>query len=147
MTNDPAAFRDLKILIVEDAFLVAIDICAQLESLGCRIVGPAARLNTALKLATKEPLDGAFLDVNLAGELSFPVAAALDARNIPYVFMSGYDSADMFPPEYRDTLRLAKPFRQSELVEALADRISKRRSVKERRAERGRLGKLVNIAG
>lgn len=126
MAGDTAILRGLRILVVEDAFLVAIDICAQLEDCGCRVIGPAGRLGKALDLARKEPLDGALLDLNLAGDLSFPVAAALDARNIPYVFLTGYDSVNMFPREYRDVPRLAKPFSHLDVAEALAGEIRRR---------------------
>ena len=124
-----------RILIVEDAFLIALDLCEQLESCGCTVAGPAGRLRRALDLAEHEELDGAVLDVNLAGELSFPVAAALAARNIPYVFLTGYDDDAAFPPEYRNIVRIAKPFRSSDLAPMLAGYLGGRREGVEAKAK------------
>ena len=106
--------------VVEDAFLIALDLRDELERCGCTVAGPVGRLQQALDVAQHEALDGAVLDVNLAGELSFPVAAALDARNIPYVFLTGYDDDRDFPPEYRNSIRVSKPFRSSEIAPMLA---------------------------
>lgn len=125
MVTETHRLHGLNILVVEDAFLVAIDICAHLEGCGCKITGPVARLEPALELARKEPIEGALLDVNLAGELSFPIASALEARHLPYVFLTGYDSDGVFPPEFQDVPRLSKPFRQSDLIEIMIENIAK----------------------
>jgi CheY-like chemotaxis protein len=126
MTMDIVKLPRMDLLVVEDAFLVAIDICAQLESVGCRITGPVARLRPALELARNEPIDGALLDVNLAGELSFPIAEALEARRIPFAFLTGYDDDAMFPTEFQDVPRLAKPFRHCDLVDLLIENFARR---------------------
>jgi len=81
--------------------------------------GPVAHLADAAKLAREASLDGAVLDVNLAGERSFPVAAILRERHVPYVFLAGYDSDDVFPPEYRQAPRLGKPFRYQDLIDLM----------------------------
>ena len=107
------------VLVVEDALLVADLIVEALEDLGCTIIGPVPRLAQALALATTEHLDGALLDVNLAGERCFPIAEALAARGIPFAFLTGYGDYGM-PPEYRGTPRLAKPFSIASLVELVA---------------------------
>jgi CheY-like chemotaxis protein len=109
-----------KILVVEDAYLVAMDLCEEMEGLGCTVVGPVGRLELALDLAQREQIDGAVLDVNLAGELSFPVAEALSARHIPYVLVTSYDDDAAFPSEYRNILRFSKPYRSSHLAPILA---------------------------
>ncbi len=127
MVSESTKLRGLKLLIVEDSFLVALDLCVHLEKHGCIVVGPAARLGRALALARDGWLDGAVLDVNLAGETSFPVAAVLGARKLPFVFLSGYDDAEMFPPEFRQAPRLAKPFDYADMVRVLADHLVKPR--------------------
>lgn len=106
--------------------MIALDLRDELERCGCAVAGPVGRLRQALDVTRHEALDGAVLDVNLEGELSFPVAAALDARNIPYVFLTGYDDDNAFPPEYRDSARLSKPFRSSEIAAMLAGYFSRR---------------------
>jgi hypothetical protein len=65
-------------------------------------------IDAALDLIARAPLDGAVLDIKLAGELSFPVAAALIERDIPFLFLTGYDDL-VVPPQYRAMRRLEKP--------------------------------------
>jgi CheY-like chemotaxis protein len=120
MAGEATALRGLRILIVEDAFLIAIDLCAKLESCGCTVVGPAGRLSQALRLAKEERLDGALLDVNLNGQMSFPVAEALRARNVPFVFASGYDDKSVWPREFWDIPTVTKPYSFPELTSVLA---------------------------
>jgi len=113
------ALAGLKILVVEDTLLVAESICDILEHVGCTVIGPAPRADRALELACGTELDGAVLDVNLAGERSFQVAAALRERQVPYVFVTGYDDPTALPLSYHQVPRLTKPFRSRSLIEAL----------------------------
>ena len=108
--------QGLRILVVEDIYLVAEVICEQLRDCGCEVVGPVGQLNEALALARQETLDGAILDVNLKGQSSFSVSDALSERTIPYVFLTGYDTVNMFPTAYRDAPRLGKPFRHADFI-------------------------------
>ena len=98
----------ITVLVVEDMALLADLLAEELESAGCRVVGPAARLNQGLALAGTADLDGALLDVNLGGENCFPIADALAARGVPFVFLTGYGTT-MLPASYRDVPCLAKP--------------------------------------
>lgn len=116
------AERRLRILIVEDEMLVAMNIEDMLTELGHEVVGIASRIEPALALAREGGFDAAMLDVNLAGDRSFPVADLLVERNIPFLFATGYGRAGI-EPAYRDRPVLQKPFRAAELlaaVEALA---------------------------
>jgi CheY-like chemotaxis protein len=116
---DNPDLQGLRILIVEDMLLVAEVIAEELQDRGCRVVGPAARLAQGLALATESDLDGALLDVNLAGERCFPIADELSKRAIPYVFLTGYGDAGI-PPSYQHAPRLAKPFEPRALIEVVA---------------------------
>lgn len=87
------------ILIVEDEMLVAMMLEDRLEA-GGYIVIKASRLSRGLELAESEPIDVALLDINLAGTESFPIAAMLRCRGIPFVFSSGY-GADGLPADWR----------------------------------------------
>jgi CheY-like chemotaxis protein len=109
----------MRILIVEDEMLVAMNIEDMLEELGHEVVGIAGRLGTALALARDEAFDVAMLDVNLAGDRSFPVADLLIARGIPFLFATGY-GLDGIDEKYRDRPVLQKPFRAAELAAAVA---------------------------
>ncbi len=117
MSPDTAApdLRGIRVLVVEDTFLIADLIVETLSDLGCRVVGPAARLNQGLALVNGEPLDGALLDVNLAGEQCFPIADALAERRVPFAFLTGYGDVGI-PAAYQQVPRLAKPFALPELV-------------------------------
>jgi PAS domain S-box-containing protein len=108
-----------RILLVEDAALAAMELEAVLTDAGCAVVGPAARLDQAIRLASREPLDGALLDVNLGGELVFPLAEQLRAAGVPFVFVSGYDSRAIFPPEFKAAPCLGKPVGEEALLAAL----------------------------
>jgi hypothetical protein len=98
-----------RILVVEDDFVMALDICGLVEGLGGTVVGPAGRLAQGLALARSEDLDGAILDVNLGRENSFPLADKLLADAIPVIFTTGYD-VTMLPPRFANLPRLGKPF-------------------------------------
>src|SRR5262249_47228744 len=91
----------LKVLVVEDESLVALDIETMLEEMGCTVVASVPRLVRALDLASRLDLDLAVLDINLAGEVVYPLAFRLAARGIPFLFSTGYSTADL-PPALRD---------------------------------------------
>lgn len=97
-----------RILVVEDEYFIASDIRRTLKQEGAVVVGPVGNLKEGLSLA-EEPIDAAVLDVNLEEAMSYPIAERLDARSIPYMFLTGYDEWSL-PAAYRDATRLAKPF-------------------------------------
>src|SRR5215213_151250 len=78
--------KGLRILVVEDEAAISLLLEDMLLDFGCEVIGPAARLSAALEAVSRESLDIAILDVNVAGEPIYPVAEALDARKIPFVF-------------------------------------------------------------
>ena len=112
------ADRRLRILIVEDEMLVAMNIEDMLLDLGHEVAGLAGRLDAAMALAREAEFDLAMLDVNLAGETSFPVAAILADRGIPFLFATGYGMKGV-AEEYRSYPILQKPFRAHDLDQAL----------------------------
>jgi DNA-binding response OmpR family regulator len=119
---DKGALSGLRVLIVEDMWLVADDLAATLEDWGVEVVGPAAKLEEGMLHAQKTPLDGALLDVNLGGDVtSVPIAAALRDRGVPFVFLSGYDSLSALPSEFADRPKLAKPIEPRALAGAMAE--------------------------
>lgn len=117
---DPAVALDGRhILVIEDEFLIAEDLREALEQLGAVVIGPAATADDALALIAAAPrLDGATVDVTLRGERSDRVAAALSARHIPFVLLTGYGGEDL-PPHLRDAPRCQKPFDLTEVVHRL----------------------------
>jgi CheY-like chemotaxis protein len=115
--NSPLSGR--KVLVVEDEMIVVWLLEDMLVDLGCAIVGPATSVNQALAMIDAEAFDAAVLDVNLDGQMSYPVADALTARGMPFVFSTGYDK-DTLRDGYRTFPVLQKPFHRSELGDALA---------------------------
>jgi DNA-binding response OmpR family regulator len=93
VASDPD--RAARILVVEDEMLVAMVLEDQLTEAGCEVVGPAFSVEHAMRLGESEPLDGAVLDINLAGEKVYPVADLLAARNVPFVYVTGFGQAGL----------------------------------------------------
>src|SRR5215472_11843709 len=100
----------LKVLVVEDSYLIAEHVSDLLVQYGAEVVGPVGRLGQGLKLVEDgAPVDGALLDVNLDGEFCFPIAAALAQRAVPFAFLTGYDDDDIIPRDFAGAPRLGKP--------------------------------------
>lgn len=118
MSDSPLSGR--RVLLIEDEMMVAMLLEDMLADLGCTVVGPAARVEQALAMIeVAGTLDAAVLDVNLNGQQSYPVANALVACGVPFVFATGY-GRDSVMNGYRDIPQLQKPFKLSELSDALA---------------------------
>lgn len=108
-----------RILVVEDESLVAMLLETILDDLGCETVGPVSSVAEALDVvAARDDLDGGLLDVNVAGVEIFPVAEALAARNLPFVFSTGYGEGGL-PDEWKGRITLQKPFTESAVQAAL----------------------------
>jgi CheY-like chemotaxis protein len=104
-----------RVLVVEDEMLVLIMIEDMLADLGCKSVTSAATVGKALALIDAQAFDAAMLDMNLNGSDSHPVAEALTARGVPFVYSTGntgHGSID----GYSGRPVLKKPFKYEELV-------------------------------
>lgn len=109
------------ILIVEDEFLIALDLELLLERHGWRVMGPVATVRDALGLLDVELPLVAILDVNLGIELVTPVAETLKARGIPFVVASAYEKPEQIGGEVlADAPNVGKPTRERHLLAALA---------------------------
>lgn len=107
-----------RVLVVEDESLVAMLLETILEDMGCTPVGPAATVDEGLSMVEGETLDAALLDVNVAGAQVFPVAEALKARGVPFVFSTGYGEGGL-PDAWRGQPTLQKPFTEAAVRDAL----------------------------
>lgn len=121
MTPGRVDLSGLRLLVVEDNYLMAEVLADTLGDFGCEVVGPAPDVATGRELARDSDLDGALLDINLFGEFCFPIARVLSDRGIPYVFVTGYDSTRMIPAEFALVPRLAKPVETGHLATAIAE--------------------------
>lgn len=72
------------------------------------MIGPARDLPTGLAAIRSQQPDCAVLDINLRGQLAFPIAAALRADDIPAIFATGYDRSPI-PAEFADIPHFQKP--------------------------------------
>ena len=109
-----ADLSGLKIMVVEDEPLIAMDLKDLLTASGCSVVGPALTLKQGMRLLENETIDGAILDVNLGRENVFPLADALAGRSIPFVYVTGY--ANMLRPCNHGRPVLQKPYRNQDLL-------------------------------
>jgi len=107
-----------RVLVVEDDYLVAMDIVRTLERAGAEVIGPAPAVEAALNALKQAVPDGAILDINLGGEMAFPVADALMALGVPFIFATGYD-AQVIPLRFTHVKRCEKPMASEQICAAL----------------------------
>jgi DNA-binding response OmpR family regulator len=107
-----------RVLVVEDDFLIALELAEALRELGCGVLGPAASAERALALlrgAGARPPDAALLDAKLLDGGAGPVLAALAAAGVPFGAVTGYDRAALEPEALRAAPYLGKPYGPAEL--------------------------------
>ncbi len=120
-TFTPRRSGATRVLVVEDEYLVAVDLMEALEGEGFKVIGPAADVSSAARLAAEEPvIHAALLDVNLRGEFVWPVASILEERRIPTILTTGYNGSEI-PPSYAHLPRHQKPVAMRTLVQHLRD--------------------------
>ncbi len=112
-------FTDMTVFVVEDEALVAMNLEDMLMDLGCSIAATAMRIEQAEQLvAGGLECDAAILDVNLGGDMIFPLAERLREMGVPMVFATGYGQ-DGLPEEWRDRPVLQKPYTEEQVAESL----------------------------
>ena len=111
------------ILVVEDDSVLATDLTALLTQAGCKVVLPTTSVAAALSTMVHYVIDAAILDVNIHNEWVFPVAHALAAAGVPFVFLTAY-ALDSIPPEHRDRPFLRKPHAPAELLAAISQMLA-----------------------
>ena len=114
-----ALWSGKRALIVEDETMVAMLLEDCLQEMGCLVAATVSKLEEAVALAGSLAIDFAILDLNLNGKLSYPVADALAARGVPFVFSTGY-GAGVLPPQFQRVPTIGKPFQPQELEDAVA---------------------------
>lgn len=110
--------KGLRVLMVEDQAMIAMDMLDFLRDRGCVIVGPVGTLEAAAHLACTQELDAAILDVSLHDGEIYPVADLLRTRGIPFLFATGYGESTL-PKKWRGQPRLSKPFLRVDLERML----------------------------
>ncbi len=111
--------RALRILVVEDDFVIASSLADCLKSFGHECVGPAGTLEAALALAESETFDLAILDIRLGIERVDPVADLIAARSLPIAFSVG-ELDDVDQKRWPYAMILLKPYNETQVGELLA---------------------------
>lgn len=110
---------ELKVLVVEDEYLLAMALRDVLVDAGAEVLGPVSNVAQAQKIiATADRIDVAVLDVNLGKEMVYPVADALTEMNVPCVLTTGFDGNSL-GERYRNLHRCEKPYDPEQVVAQL----------------------------
>lgn len=115
----PSSLKGARVLIVEDAVLLALELELGLSDAGAEVIGPAYELEEALALLDR-PIDAAVLDANLNGRSVQPVAEALHSRAVPFVFATGYGEAGGAPAGFEAPV-IRKPYDVTQVAAAVAE--------------------------
>jgi CheY-like chemotaxis protein len=107
-----------RVLVVEDEMLIGMLLEDMLTDMGHEVAAVVPRLKDALAAVNRESFDLAVLDVHLHGESAFPVADALIAKGVPFIFATGYGERGL-PESYRGRPVLQKPFARDDLERLL----------------------------
>ena len=110
----------MRVLLVEDSLITALDVARVLEEKGFEVLGPTGRVSSALNVIENEPIDMGVLDINLGKEDSFPIADRLREMGTPFLFLTGYDAGSVLPDRFKGAACLSKPFADDALIDALA---------------------------
>jgi CheY-like chemotaxis protein len=119
MADASTVRRARRVLVVEDEVIVGMLVEDMLQELGYEVAALSTHLEQAVELARSSDIDFAMLDLNLNGQMSYPVADVLRGREVPFIFATGYGAKILVPP-YVGTPTLQKPFHLEELKRMLA---------------------------
>jgi CheY-like chemotaxis protein len=114
-----AKIKGLKILIVEDSLLLSLELESGLNETGARVIAQAADVAEALAMINL-PIDAAVLDCNLNGVSVAPVAEALVALGVPFIFATGYGDNQSAPQGFSAPV-IRKPYDVTHVAAALAE--------------------------
>jgi CheY-like chemotaxis protein len=114
-----AELSGMRILVVEDEPLLAMASEDLLADSGCTVAGPASSVKQGMQLIEREAIDGAILDINLKGEMVFPLADALAERSIPFVYVTGYGKLLRACNHGRPVLQ--KPYSNQQLLKIIGE--------------------------
>lgn len=114
-SEEAADLNGKRIVVVEDDYLLATDICRELRDLGATVLGPAPTPFYATQLIGRRRIDAAVLDIRLHGTTVFEVADLLKSQGVPILFATAYDRKAL-PVRFRGSLVLEKPVDRKKLV-------------------------------
>jgi ActR/RegA family two-component response regulator len=120
MRSDDVRLEHRRILIVEDDYFIASEVAHAFQLRGADVIGPAPTLSTAFRMVESDhAIELAVLDINLRGEMVYPLAEMLEDKGVPFVFSTGYDPGAI-PDRFRHVPLLTKPTTFTDIAAELA---------------------------
>lgn len=113
------ACAGMRVLIVEDEFYLADDLAQELRKQGAEVIGPVGTVDAASAVVDERRIDYAVLDMNLHGDMAFPIADRLREHRVPFLIATGYNSASL-PDRFSALPRVEKPFGPAEVIPHVA---------------------------
>lgn len=121
----PKLLEGLRILVVEDELLTALELARMIEDCGGEVVGPVGRLEQAQELARREQIDAVVLDVQLNGKTTLALADELLSRDLPVLLTTGYER-EMLPDRLSNVPRLNKPYSDGDFLRIAGQHLVRR---------------------
>jgi two-component SAPR family response regulator len=115
----PLSLDGLRVLIVEDSFIVADSLKELVTAYGGAIAAMVPDLEKALAASADRSVDVAILDIDLKGTNVAPLAHRLQELGVGFVFLSGYGDENLLPEDLRGRPRLDKPVEPERLIRAV----------------------------
>lgn len=115
----------VRLLVVEDEVLVAMELEEMIGELGGEVIGPFGRVPDALDALTHEAIEGAVLDIHLDGDTTLRLVDVLLQCGYPILFVTG-SARESIPESYRQFPRLSKPFEEAEFARLARSTFSRR---------------------
>lgn len=125
--SEQLSLDGLKVLVVEDNYVLAESMRWALSGLGCEVVGPVPTSEKALELMGTAKIDAAILDIDLQGQSSTPIARRLGELGLPFLFLTGYESVALLPEDLHEVRCLTKPVDPNVLARALLEQMKDHR--------------------
>lgn len=122
--QDAKSLEGIRVLVMEDEYLIADDLARALKAAGAVPVGPAPTVERAEELLTGTRVDAAILDLNLHGNMASGFVERLVATGLPCLIVSGY-SEDAMPAAVEGVPRLEKPINPGAVVKALEEQLAR----------------------
>ena len=120
--------RKFRIMVVEDAFLIGMDLKMSLEQMGYEVLGPWPTSARAMDILERDGCDGAILDVSLGRETSESVADYMVLHKIPFFFLTGYSKNNINDPSLQDKPLYHKPMNRESLGQAVESHLTSDRA-------------------
>lgn len=108
-----------RVLVVEDEFIIALDLSETVRDLGYQVKGPFANKDHALIAINDDLPDVAILDIMTADGEVFPLADALTEAGVPIIFHSGHVQQTDVAERYPEAQAAAKPCPPNRLIDML----------------------------